>query len=473
MSFFRDTSISNKILIPPIIMITALGVVLLLAIHGFDKQRSIFDEVYDIALERATLVNEFISLSESVQSSFLRIGVANYMNLSEKEILPVYDHLEQGLSDMKVIYGHILDKWPLDQEEKAILEKMKIPMDAFTRQAQQATAVISKSPSFGILIARSAAVPFADFRALLTEFLNGQKKKIIHAETISKRAAKTVKTTTAAIAIFMALIAILSTVWIATRLISHPVRSITDVMEQLAGGDLSVEVADLRRKDEIGSMARAVEVFRENAIEKRAAEEALRREKDFVDSIIQTAQAVVLIIDTKGNIVSFNPYMQEISGYPLKEVQGKDWFSTFLPERDRNRIKEMFLHAIAGIQTRGNVNPIVTKDGRELQIEWYDKTLKDPEGRVVGLLAIGQDITERKQTEAEREKLVGELQKAFSEIKTLKGILPICASCKRIRDDKGYWNQIEAYIRDRSDAQFSHGICPECREKLYPEFDKG
>ena len=67
-----------------------------------------------------------------------------------------------------------------------------------------------------------------------------------------------------------------------------------------------------------------------------------------------------------------------------------------------------------------------------------------------------------------REKLIVQLQKALSEMKTLKGIFPICASCKKIRDDKGYWNQIESYIRDRSNAQFSHGICPECVRKLYP-----
>jgi len=91
--------------------------------------------------------------------------------------------------------------------------------------------------------------------------------------------------------------------------------------------------------------------------------------------------------------------MEEISGYLLEEVQGEDWFATFLPERNRSRIRELFLKAIGDIQTRGNINLIVTKDGRERQIEWHDKALKDVEGNVVGLLAIGQDITERKRAE--------------------------------------------------------------------------
>jgi len=64
-----------------------------------------------------------------------------------------------------------------------------------------------------------------------------------------------------------------------------------------------------------------------------------------------------------------------------------------------------------------------------------------------------------------------QLQKALDEIKTLRGIIPICANCKNIRDDKGYWHQIESYIRDHSDAEFSHGICEDCARKLYPELD--
>jgi GAF domain-containing protein len=92
--------------------------------------------------------------------------------------------------------------------------------------------------------------------------------------------------------------------------------------------------------------------------------------------------------------------------------------------------------------------------------------------QIAGAIANAQLFAERKQAEKEREKLIGDLQKTLSEVKTLKGIFPICASCKKIRDDKGYWNQVEVYIRDRSEAEFSHGICPDCMKKLYPDFYK-
>jgi len=64
-----------------------------------------------------------------------------------------------------------------------------------------------------------------------------------------------------------------------------------------------------------------------------------------------------------------------------------------------------------------------------------------------------------------------ELNEALDTIKVLKGLIPICSNCKKIRDDKGYWNQIEAYIQKHSEVEFSHGICPECAKKLYPDFD--
>ena len=74
------------------------------------------------------------------------------------------------------------------------------------------------------------------------------------------------------------------------------------------------------------------------------------------------------------------------------------------------------------------------------------------------------------EAERERDRLIIQLKAALAEVKTLSGLLPICSGCKKIRDDKGYWNQIESYINKHSEAQLSHGICPECAEKYYPDF---
>lgn len=82
------------------------------------------------------------------------------------------------------------------------------------------------------------------------------------------------------------------------------------------------------------------------------------------------------------------------------------------------------------------------------------------------------EIEERRRTEAEKENLIVELKQTLDEVKTLQDLIPICANCKKIRDDQGYWQGVEVYISDHTDAKFSHGICPECIEKLYPDYFK-
>jgi len=76
----------------------------------------------------------------------------------------------------------------------------------------------------------------------------------------------------------------------------------------------------------------------------------------------------------------------------------------------------------------------------------------------------------RRKAETDKDRLILDLRKALEEVKTLKGFIPICSSCHKIRDDEGFWQRLELYISAHSDAQFSHGICPDCRKKLYPEF---
>lgn len=93
-----------------------------------------------------------------------------------------------------------------------------------------------------------------------------------------------------------------------------------------------------------------------------------------------------------------------------------------------------------------------------------------PTGEIIGASSIARDITERREEEAERLKLIEDLTDALAQAKTLRSLLPMCASCKKIRDDHGYWQQLEVYFQQHEHIDFSHGLCPECAERLYPEF---
>lgn len=112
------------------------------------------------------------------------------------------------------------------------------------------------------------------------------------------------------------------------------------------------------------------------------------------------------------------------------------------------------------------------KDRTEFPIFLSRSLIKDENEHGFAVVYVVRDITEKKKAEQEREKLITELQNALRELKVLNGLLPICASCKKIRDDKGYWNQIEAYIQAHSNAEFSHSLCPECAKALYPDIFK-
>ena len=114
-----------------------------------------------------------------------------------------------------------------------------------------------------------------------------------------------------------------------------------------------------------------------------------------------------------------------------------------------------------------------------VEIECFDRTrkiilnsalpLRAADGSIAGAIIINQDISERRRHEIERDHLIDQLQRAVAEVNTLSGLLPICASCKKIRDAANRWQSIESYIAARSTAQFSHGLCPDCVKSLYPD----
>jgi len=162
---------------------------------------------------------------------------------------------------------------------------------------------------------------------------------------------------------------------------------------------------------------------------------------------------------------------RQITGYTLGEtgVLG-GWQSLVHPEDFPLAVKHLDA-ALAG-QTDVCELRIKRKDGSVRWLRNHARPVWDEaQGRVVRLYAAAQDITEQMQSRAEREALILELQDALSKVRTLSGLLPICSACRKIRDDEGYWTSVEAYILLHSDAQFTHGICPDCARRLYPDYD--
>jgi PAS domain S-box-containing protein len=210
-----------------------------------------------------------------------------------------------------------------------------------------------------------------------------------------------------------------------------------------------------------------VAVF-DDITERKRVEEALQNSENKFRTLFEESRDAIYFTTREGELVDFNKFALDLFGYTREEFMKLKAQELYVHSGDRPKFQQE-------IEERGFVRDYEVKfrkkDGTEMDCLLTSTVRQAKDGSILGYQGITRDISERKRAEEEREKLIHDLQKALSEIKILKGILPICASCKKIRDDRGYWRQIEAYIRDHSEAEFSHGICPECKEKLYPGLD--
>jgi PAS domain S-box-containing protein len=197
--------------------------------------------------------------------------------------------------------------------------------------------------------------------------------------------------------------------------------------------------------------------------DRKRAEEALRESEETTKALLNAPSDTSMLIDTKGTILAINKTGAQRLGKGVNGLVGLS-INQYLPEGlARKRLEE-------GEKVLRSGRPVHFEDEREGR--YFENSIYPTfgkEGNVSRLAVFARDITYRKQKEEERENLICKLQDALDDVKTLSGMLPICASCNKIRDDKGYWNQIESYIRDHSEAVFSHSICPECAKILYPE----
>ena len=178
-------------------------------------------------------------------------------------------------------------------------------------------------------------------------------------------------------------------------------------------------------------------------------------------------------INPDGEYIYSSPSCRRVTGYPPERfLEDASFFYGIVHKEDQSMVRQTFSQHVKSTQTDCfSEFRIIRADGETRWLEHFCQPVHAPDGGYMGRKAGNRDITARKNLEAQLEKKVSELKEAMGSIKTLKGFLPICANCKKIRDDKGYWTTIEEYIQKHSDAIFSHGICPDCIDELYGDED--
>lgn len=202
------------------------------------------------------------------------------------------------------------------------------------------------------------------------------------------------------------------------------------------------------------------DITEQKQMEETLAQELIRRR-----ILIDQSRDGIVVLDQTGKVYEANHRYAEMLGYSMEEV-----YQLYVWDWDTQWTKLQLLEMIRAVDDTG--------DSFQTRHRRKDHTYFDVEISTNGAVCGGQklvfcvcrDITERNQAANEREKLIFELQEAVRQVKQLTGLLPICSACKMIRDDQGYWNKIETFIREHSDAEFTHSICPECEKRLYPEY---
>jgi PAS domain S-box-containing protein len=237
------------------------------------------------------------------------------------------------------------------------------------------------------------------------------------------------------------------------------------------GSDIYISISTVPLKDSTGSISGIMSI-NVDITERKKAEEALRKSQQLVEEILRAAPVRVFWKDLNLVYLGCNALFANDAGFrDPKDIIGKDDYQ--MGWRDQAELYRGDDRQVieSGCEKLLIEEPQTTPEGNTITLLTSKIPLRSSNGETIGILGTYMDITVRKHVEEQRDRLISDLQKALSEVKTLQGFLPICSHCKNVRDDKGYWNQIESYIQKHSDTEFSHSICPECAKKFYPDLD--
>ena len=181
---------------------------------------------------------------------------------------------------------------------------------------------------------------------------------------------------------------------------------------------------------------------------------------DLHDRFFEVSIDMLCVLDFSGHFKRLNPAWERTLGFSIAELMSKP-FIEFVHPDDRERTLNQNKEVRQGGRALGFENRYLCKDGSFRWFLW--NAAPHIQGQMI--FSVARDITERKQAEEERERLVYELRAALAEVTRLRDILPICSYCKKIRDDENYWQSVEAYFSRHTNTTFSHGICPSCYDK--------
>lgn len=228
----------------------------------------------------------------------------------------------------------------------------------------------------------------------------------------------------------------------------------------------------LRAREEAEEQLREANQTLERRVQERThelqmANESLNESEARFRDLFENANDLIQCVRPDGSLLYVNRAWCVTLGYSATEIPGLSLIRDIIHPSSVPHCMEMFQQVMAGNALEHVEAVFRTKDGREIIVEG-NSNCHFVKSQPAYTRSIFRDITERRRVQQEREQLIADLQQALADVKRLGGLLPICAGCKQIRDDRGYWSQVEAYIAKHSEARFTHGLCPICTKKFFP-----
>ncbi|MBM4307695.1 MAG: cell wall metabolism sensor histidine kinase WalK [Deltaproteobacteria bacterium] len=290
-----------------------------------------------------------------------------------------------------------------------------------------------------------------------------------------------------------------SVLYFAMKHFTKPIKQLSVSAAMIGKWDFTNRV-EVKSRDELGELA---DSFNKMAVELEKTGDELVAAKEYTDNIVNSMMNSLIVVSPEGKIQYVNPVTCSLLGYEKNEIVGQHIGIIFEEEEEEEEEEPFKGSGLANLIKKGVVNNLektyLSKDGRKIPVLFSMSIMREKDntpqppllditppspplilrggreglrgseevlpGKIQGIVCVAQNITERKRAEEAQKKLIHELEDALSQVKQLKGLLPICMYCKKIRKDENYWQAVESYITEHSEAIFSHGVCPECEKK--------
>lgn len=397
MRLLHHIPIRIKVLIPLMVLILTMGGVLILVKQGLELQRDAGIRTGDIRETELDRIDAFIDLGEKIRSNLFQLTMMGFLDSEELEIETLRNQMVREVNQLDRMYEQILESWVLDAAGRELAIEMGKPLESLRRSVLEALRLIRGDPAMDEGPVRDAVISLNEFRKVLFDFNNYYVEKVRASEAEADRSMHQTVAGITIVTVLVAMIGIFLAMLIGEQSIAGPISRITEQMNRLANGAPVSPMANLDRRDEIGAMARAFEVFRKNAVEKIRAEDRLRESETRFRLFMDHSPSLAWIRGPDGRYVYLSNTHEQFFGIDVDTCVGTRG-EGFFPEETLSEFRRNDREVILRGEAMSFIEETRAPDGSRC-FWWVNKFPFHDAAGVCYLGGIALDITRRRMAE--------------------------------------------------------------------------